>query len=79
VKLPTIYRHQGHWWHGDFGKWESDTNLKLIRELFWLICHGTWYAGWNWPQLVFGFGRMWFNGPHWHLNLGVFSVSLSYN
>lgn len=74
--MPTIYRYQGRIWQGGFARWETDTVPALIGELFWLMRHGTWCASPEWPRLIFGFGRMWYDGPHWHLNLGLFSVSI---
>jgi hypothetical protein len=31
----------------------------------------------NWPQLVFGAGRTWYDGPIWSLRCGVFSIDLA--
>lgn len=79
LKWPTIYRYQGRWWHGGLGpRWHEESNWKLAKELFWLLRHGTFYACWQWPQLIFGAGRDWYDGPIWFLHVGVFSVDLSY-
>lgn len=76
--MPTIYRYEGRVWHGGFdqhgnlGGWKN-----MIRELLWLLRHGQWDAGWNWPELVFGVGRTWYDGPIWFANFGVWSFSLA--
>ena len=75
--IPSIYRYQKRWWHGGFKIFETDTTWHLIRELFWLIRHGKWCIGWNWPELIFGFSRMYYDGPNWALHAGVVSISLS--
>jgi len=77
--MPTIYRYQGRWWHGGFKAFPEETAWSLLKELAWLLRHGEWCAGWEGSQLIFGFGRMWYDGPHWHLNVGVASISLSAN
>jgi hypothetical protein len=78
MKWPSIYRYKGSWWHGgfsqhgNFGGWRN-----MLSEFVWLVRHGRWYFGWNWPELVFGIGRDWYDGPIWFLNAGVFSVNLA--
>lgn len=75
--LPTIYKYKGRRWHGGFKVFDSDTRISLLLELLCLIKKGKWCYGWNWPELIFGCSRMWYDGPHWNLNLGVLSISLS--
>jgi hypothetical protein len=79
--MPTIYRYQGRWWHGGLyrGIDDTDTNRELLGELGWLIRHGQWHFGWNWPKLIFGgVGRDWYDGPIWFGHFGFFSVSLTH-
>jgi hypothetical protein len=75
---PTIYRYEGRWWHGGLDRHGLRDDAWLIADLWWLMRHGEWCTGWNWPKLVFGFGRSWYDGSIWHLNLGIWSVSLSH-
>lgn len=76
MNWPTIYRYEGRWWHGGMHRWDSDTAWSLTRELFWMLRHGTMRACWQWPKLVFGIGRGWYDGPFWFVHFGVFTVDL---
>lgn len=78
LTLPSIYRNQGRWWHGGFdmhgnegGRWSA------VQEFFWIVRHGKFRACWQWPELIFGIGRTWYDGPIWFAHLGIFSIDLS--
>lgn len=82
MKLPTLYRYEGRWWHGGITPigWiegHAVTWRDYVREIVWLARNGRFCFGWNWPQLVLGAGRDWYDGPIWFLNAGIFGVSLS--
>lgn len=78
MEWPKIYRYQGRWWwggfdqHGNKGGWRH-----MAGELFWLLRNGKFHTGWQWPELVFGLGRTWHDGPIWFAHLGVWSVDLA--
>lgn len=82
MELPKLYRYEGRWWHGGIAQigWRDGFKpgcLDYAREIVWLARNGRLCCGWNWPELVFGAGRDWYDGPIWFLNAGVFGVSLS--
>lgn len=62
------------WMGGIERHFEGD--VGLCRELWWLIRHGKFRACWQWPELVFGAGRVWYDGPGWYVHFGFFSVDL---
>lgn len=73
--IPKLYR--GRWWWGGLSMWETDTYSGLVCEFFWLLRHGEFHTGWQWPELLFGVGRDWYDGPIWFAHFGFFSVDLS--
>lgn len=50
---------------------------SLWREVMWLLRHGRWVACRNTRPLIFGLCRIWYDGPHWGLHLGWWSISVS--
>lgn len=70
MKLPSIYRFQGRWWYGGFNSgcpWAT---------FWWMLWNGKYSACWQWPELVFGFGSGWYDGPYYFIHCGFFSVDL---
>lgn len=74
---PRLYRFQGGWWHGCFVSYEGQTVRSAIQEIVWLCRHGQFSACWHYPELVFGLGRDWYDGPIWFVHAGFFSIDLS--
>ena len=72
----SLYRYQGRWWHGELYRGYAATD-KIWRELFWLLRHGKYHACWQWPQLIFGADRTWYDGPIWFIHAGIFSIDLT--
>lgn len=56
--------------------WDGGGSKNLFLELVWLVRNGEriWWRNTN--PLIFGAGRLWYDGPHWFLHLGWWSVSL---
>jgi hypothetical protein len=78
MNWPSIYRYQGSWWHGGFDQQGNNGGWRnMLHEFGWLLRHGKVHSCWQWPQLIFGIGRTWYDGPIWFAHLGIFSVDLS--
>lgn len=60
-------------WHAEFDVLGTH---GLVGELIWLARNGDWSWARNTMPLIFGGGRFWYDGPHWFLHLGWWSVSL---
>lgn len=62
------------WWEFNF---ERPYSRNTFREIRWLIRHGVWMISRNTRPLIFGAGRIWYDGPIWFLHIGWLSISLS--
>jgi hypothetical protein len=57
--------------HGTAMGWRG-----LFIEFFWLCRYGKFRVARNWPVLIFGCGRVWYDGPGWFVHCGLFSIDL---
>lgn len=53
----------------------SNIEKGSVREFLWLCRHGKLYAGWR-RKPLFCFGRTWYDGPIYFINIGYFGASL---
>lgn len=56
--------------------WDGCGSRSLFREFIWLARNGSWSWCRNTRPLIFGAGRIWYDGPHWFAHLGWWSLSL---
>lgn len=56
---------------------DTEGSKSLLHELFWLLRNGQFNTCLQWPELIFGVGRTWYDGPIWYIHLGIFSIDLS--
>lgn len=50
---------------------------NMLGEFLWFVRNGSWCWGVNWPDMIVGAGRLWYDGPHWFAHFGPIGVSLS--
>lgn len=71
---PRLY--QGKWWWGGWNRHGLKPNAWVIGEFVWMVFNGKWSACWQWPELLFGIGRDWYDGPIYYIHGGFFTVEL---
>jgi len=77
IRWPKLY--QGKLWHGGLWRYGLKQDAWVINELWDLIRTGKYHFGWQWPELVFGAGRDWYDGPIWYLHLGICSLTITFH